>query len=221
MADEKSTTTTTTLQDVLQNSDQLFDENQYQEAYDVLINYSEQKLADVKWRQCRALFKLSKEITAKDERKELILKSYGLIVEALELDDQNYAVHKWMAVLLDSKNELDGIKARVAQLPTVKMHMLKAVELNPDDPTNWHILGNYAYSIADMPWYQRKIVSTFFAEPPSDTYEEALDYFLRAEEKKANFYSMNLLFIAKCYQRLKNDEKAKEYLTRAANVNVL
>lgn len=125
-----------------------------------------------------------------------------------------------MAVLLDAKSELDGIKERVSHLETVKKHMEKAVELNPDDPTNWHLLGNFAYGLADMPWYQRKIVSAIFATPPTGTYEEALENFLKAEEKKANFYSMNLLFIGRCYYNLKNKEKAKEYLTRAANIQV-
>lgn len=96
-----------------------------------------------------------------------------------------------------------------------------SIELNPNDPTNWHLLGNFAFGLADMPWYQRKVVSAIFATPPTGTYEEALENFLKAEETKPNFYSMNLLFIGKCYQRLKNKEKAKEYLTLASNIQVV
>lgn len=143
-----------------------------------------------------------------------------MISKALEIDESNYACHKWMAVLLDAKCELVGIKERISQLENVKKHMEKAVELNPEDPTNWHLLGNFAFGLADMPWYQRKIVSAIFATPPTGTYEEALENFLKAEETKANFYSMNLLFIGRCYYNLKDKEKAKEYLTRAANVTV-
>lgn len=72
-----------------------------------------------------------------------------------------------------------------------------------------------------MPWYQRKIVSTLFATPPTGTYEEALEHFLKAEEKKPHFYSINLLLIGKSYHALKNTEKAKEYLTLASNIQVL
>lgn len=71
-----------------------------------------------------------------------------------------------------------------------------------------------------MAWYQRKIVSAIFATPPSGTYEEALDYFLKAEDKQPGFYSMNLLYIGKCYYNLKNNEKAKEFLTKASEVQV-
>lgn len=126
-----------------------------------------------------------------------------------------------MAVLLDAKSELDGIKERVTQLQNVKMHMEKAIELNPDDPTNWHLLGHFAFGMAEMSWYQRKIVSAIFSSPPSGTFEEALENFLKAEEKKPNFYSQNLLLIGKCYYNLKDKEKAKEFLTRASNVQVL
>lgn len=126
-----------------------------------------------------------------------------------------------MAVLLDAKSQLDGVKERVTQLDRVKKHMVAAVELNPDDPTSWHLLGNFTFGLADMAWYQRKVVSAIFATPPTGTYEEALEHFLKAEEKKPNFYSMNLLFIGKCYYALKDYVKAKEYLERAANVQLL
>lgn len=68
--------------------------------------------------------------------------------------------------------------------------------------------------------YQRKIVSTIFATPPTGTYDEALEHFLKAESLEADFYSMNKLMIGKCYYELKNNEKAKEYLTKAANIPV-
>lgn len=165
------------------------------------------------------MYKLSREDKAAKDK--WLRDGFALAKEAVALNENDFAVHKWMAVLLDAKSELDGIKERVSQLENVKKHMEAAVRLNPEDPTSWHLLGNFAFGLADMPWYQRKIVSAIFATPPAGTYDEALDYFLKAEEKKPNFYSMNLLLIGKCYQRLKNDEKAKEFLTLAANVPVL
>lgn len=111
------------------------------------------------------MYKLSKvEVKRKEE---LIRGGYALVDEALKLNDKDFAIHKWLAILLDAKGELDGIKARVSQLETVKQHMIKAVELNPEDPTSWHLLGNFAFGLADMPWYQRKVVSAIFATPPS------------------------------------------------------
>lgn len=203
-----------------------------------MFKLKDQSTSDIKWRQARAMYKLSKVDSKRKD--ELIRRGFALVEEALKINDQDFAVHKWYAILLDANAELDGIKARVSQLETVKHHMIRAVELNPDDPTSWHLLGNFAYGLADMPWYQRKVVSAIFATPPTGndlqlfyflnfkykryffvgTYEEALENLLKAEEKKPNFYSMNLLLIAKCYQNLKNNEKAKHYFTLAANVTV-
>lgn len=203
-----------------------------------MFKLKDQSTSDIKWRQARAMYKLSKVDSKRKD--ELIRRGFVLVEEALKINDQDFAVHKWYAILLDANAELDGIKARVSQLETVKHHMIRAVELNPDDPTSWHLLGNFAYGLADMPWYQRKVVSAIFATPPTGndlqlfyflnfkykryffvgTYEEALENLLKAEEKKPNFYSMNLLLIAKCYQNLKNNEKAKHYFTLAANVTV-
>ena len=96
----------------------------------------------------------------------------------------------------------------------------KAVELNPQDATSWYILGEFAFGLADLPWYQRKIVSAIFATPPTSTYEEALEYFQKAEETNPNFYSMNHFMIGKCFYSIKDYEKAKEFLNLAVNVTV-
>lgn len=208
------------LAETIQHSDQLFDENNFQEAYDLLVKSAEPESYDIKWRMARVIYNLSKSAPS-PKKEELIRESFQFATEALALNDKDYASHKWYSILLDAKSGLDGIKERITQLENVKKHMLKAVELNPNDATSWYILGQFYYGLADLPWYQRKIVSTIFAAPPSGTYEEALDCFEKAEKTKPNFYSMNHLMLGKTCQALKQNDKAKEYLTMAANVVVL
>lgn len=208
------------LAETIQHSDQLFDENNFQEAYDLLVKSAEPESYDIKWRMARVIYNLSKS-TPSPKKEELIRESFQFATEALALNDKDYASHKWYSILLDAKSGLDGIKERITQLENVKKHMLKAVELNPNDATSWYILGQFYYGLADLPWYQRKIVSTIFAAPPSGTYEEALECFEKAEKTKPNFYSMNHLMLGKTCQALKQNDKAKEYLTLAANVVVL
>lgn len=62
------------------------------------------------------------------------------------------------------------------------------MELNPNDATSIYMLGQYCYNIADMSWVQRKVASTLFAAPPEASFEEALEYFRKAEEAEPNFY---------------------------------
>lgn len=169
------------------------------------------------------MFKLSKT-AEKTKKEQLIRDAFALISDAVTKDDNNSATHKWMAFILDANGELDGIKARVKQLPTVRQHIERSLELNPEDPTVWHLLGTFEFGLADMPWYQAKIVQAIFSTSLTGTYDVALGYYLKADEKKANdlsVNSMNLLLIGRCYQQLKNDEQAKKYLQQAANIQIL
>lgn len=205
----------------LQNADQLFDENHYQEVIDVLSKYSDQDSAEIQWRKARAYYSLSKSAKEKSEREKLIRQSYELIQQALEKDDKNFAIHKWMAIVMDANAELDGIKARVSQLELMKNHISRSLELNPDDPTTWHLLGAFEFALAELPWIQRKIVSAIFATPPTGTYEKALECFEKAESIKPGFYSSNWLMAGKCYLALEKKKEAKEFLEKAANCRVL
>lgn len=210
----------TDLKAQLEKADQLFDDNKFQDAVDFLRTVEDQSDPEILWRLGRALFKTSGIPENSSKKSELIREAYKLIAESVEKKEDSFASHKWFAILLDAKSNLDGIKERVSQLENVKKHMQRAIELNPEDPTSRYILGEFAFGLADLPWYQRKIVSTIFATPPTGTYEEALENFLKAESLDADFYSMNKLMIGKCYYQLKDNEKAREYLTKAANVNV-
>lgn len=164
--------------------------------------------------------KLSKSCTDKKQKENYIRDAFSLMEEALKKDENNFAIHKWYAILLDATAELDGIKARVSQCENVRKHMMRAVELNPNDPTGWYILGNLEYSLADMSWAVKKIVSTVFATPPNGSYEKALECFLKAENIEPKFYSMNNLLMGKTYMQLKDNEKAKEQLAIVCNVTV-
>lgn len=202
----------------LDQADQLFEDDKFQEAVD-LLDTLDQEDPEVLWRTGRALFKVSDTVPS-NKKPEIIREAYNFVAKSLSRDDKNFAIHKWYAILLDAKSNLEGIKERVTQLEVVKRHMERAIELNPEDATSRYILGEFAFGLADLPWYQRKIVSTIFATPPTGTYEEALENFLKAESLEADFYSMNKLMIGKCYHQLKDNAKAKDFLSKAANITV-
>jgi tetratricopeptide (TPR) repeat protein len=201
----------------LEKADQLFEDNKFQDTVQLLKTLDQSSPA-VLWRIGRALFKVSGSETNTSKKDEMIREAFKSISDSLEKNENDFAVHKWYAILLDAKSNLDGIKERVSQLENVKKHMIRAIELNPQDPTSHYILGEFSFGLADLPWYQRKLVSAIFATPPSGSYDEALESFLKAESLEAGFYSMNLLMIGKCYYQLKNNEKAREYLTKAAGI---
>ncbi|CAH1406786.1 unnamed protein product [Nezara viridula] len=202
----------------IKEADLLYKQNKYKEVYNLLKEYEDSSEVEVLWRLSRVLYNISQEHEMRpDEKKALIFESFDIISRSLALDETNFANHKWMSILLDARTAYDGIKARISHLGSVKNHMLKAIELNPKDATTLYMLGLWCYQITDMPWYQRKIASTVFAAPPVSSYEEALEYFIKAEEIEPRFYSQNLLMLGKTYLKLKKEDKARYYLDLACH----
>ncbi|XP_063610307.1 regulator of microtubule dynamics protein 1-like [Penaeus indicus] len=206
-----------TLETLLAEADELYDAMKYEDIYVLLSAHKEVKHDEILWRLGRATYEKAKAAKTDDEKKVLYREALDYVEEALAINSENFAVHKWMSILIDYVYGYEGTKARISQSYNVKNHMEKACQLNPTDGTSRYLLGYWYYSIASIPWYQRKIASVVFATPPSGTYEDALEQFLHAEKLEPNFYSKNLLMIGKCYQILGKKEEAKQYLTRAMN----
>ncbi|KAJ9581839.1 hypothetical protein L9F63_003908 [Diploptera punctata] len=204
------------IENLLSEADELYNENKYIELYELLYPHKDDN-EEILWRLARLLYNMSKQESSKEEKKRLVFEAYEFIDKALAINDSNFAVHKWYAILLDMRASYDGIKARVKELENVKTHMMRAVELNPKDATTFHMLGFWCFNISSMTWFQKKIASTLFAKPPSSSFEEALFYFNKAEEVEPNFYSQNLLMLGKTYLQLKKEEKARYYLKLASN----
>lgn len=51
--------------------------------------------------------------------------------------------------------------------------------------------------------FQRILIRFFFAEPPKSSYEEAYNYFLKAEEIKGKFYIPNIYMLGNFFNALK------------------
>ncbi|KAJ6643997.1 Regulator of microtubule dynamics protein 1 [Pseudolycoriella hygida] len=224
--------------ELLKKADQLFEKDRFEDSLVVLKSFHDQSKADVKWRQGRALYKICEK--DKNRRQELIPQAFQLVTESLKLNGNDVEAHLWMqvfsfkkpyprsmnpictnrAALVDAKSQIDGLYARLKSLPEVKKYMLNAVEINPNYAHAWFALGSYAYGIASATWYEQKVIRLVCPDV-SETYEEALEHFLRAEQANPNFCSLIILYIGRCYDALGDHDKAKYYFTKASNVNVL
>ncbi|XP_064641746.1 regulator of microtubule dynamics protein 1-like [Lineus longissimus] len=202
---------------VIDKADELYSENKMDELYALLIQHATCENAEALWRLARAAYEQGQHAKDSEKKKKFMYEAYQHILKAMTVDDKNFAVHKWYAILLDIVGEYEGTRKRIENSYIVKEHFEKAVELNPTDATSVHTLGYWHFLFADLPWYQRKIASVVFATPPASTYEEALELFLKAEKIEPNFYSTNLLMIGKCYMRLSKKEEAIAYLIKARN----
>ncbi|KAJ3611398.1 hypothetical protein NHX12_021413, partial [Muraenolepis orangiensis] len=121
----------------------------------------------------------------------------------------------WYGIVLNDCGEYEGSKVKLQNSFIIRKHLERALELNPKDPTTIYILGYWCFYFAELSWSLRKLATVIFGTPPTSSYQEALAFFLRAEEVEPGFYSKNLLMLGKTYLALKDLEKARLWLTKA------
>ncbi|RWS08668.1 hypothetical protein B4U79_11525 [Dinothrombium tinctorium] len=199
---------------LLEEADKLFDEHKLQELLTLLKSIgSWYSNGDVLWRVARCEYHLYKtDPNAKDAREKLE-NALLLVQKSLELNDNCGPAHKWAAILLDAVSSLEGTKARIAQLLNVRQHMERAIELTPNDPTSYYLLGNWHFSCHQVSWIERNIARVLFGALPDADLEVALKMFSKAESLEPGFYSQNELLLAKTLITLNRDiDKARDHL---------
>uniref|UniRef100_A0A3B3HP50 Regulator of microtubule dynamics protein 1 n=1 Tax=Oryzias latipes TaxID=8090 RepID=A0A3B3HP50_ORYLA len=202
--------------EILEQADYLYSCAETEKLYELLVKYKDSDEAEFLWRLARASRELSFLPDTDPQRKtQLTSEAFEFVKRALERDDTNFAVHKWYAICLSDIGESQGVKAKIGNSFIIREHLEKAIQLNPKDPTSLHILGYWCFAFAELPWYQRKVAAVIFESPPTSTFEEALEFFLKAEEVDPNFYSKNLLMLGKTYMAMKDDQNALLWLTKA------
>ncbi|XP_072900419.1 regulator of microtubule dynamics protein 1 isoform X2 [Hemitrygon akajei] len=175
-----------TVEEIIDQADYLYGTGEVTKLYHLLIEHKNSMNGELLWRLARASRDLAHLVSTSVEKKQqLTYEALEFAKKSLEINEQSFAAHK------------------------------KAIELNPKDATSIHLMGLWCFTFAEMPWIQQKIAAAFFATPPSSTYEEALQYFDKAEEAEPNFYSKNLLMLGKTCMKLKNKKLALLWLTKA------
>ena len=94
------------------------------------------------------------------------------------------------------------------------------MELEPRDASAYHLLGRWAFDVANVPWWKRRVASTLFTAPPDASIEDALFYFQRAEEISPGFWKANQVMLARCEEALGHHDKAAEWARSAVRLPV-
>jgi len=204
-----------------QELDQMHDNKQFDEIFDTLRKIVEDEGnedPEYLWRYARANFDKAQELPDGDkDREAFIVRGREVSEKAVGIDGSNGPCHKWFAICLSSQGEYLPKKQKIQDAFKVKEHADKAHELMPEDGTVLHFLGRFAFTIASISWMERKLAQSFIAEPPTATYEEALEFFLKADA--AREFLTNRVWIGKTYQKIGDKAKAKEWYTKVVEAN--
>ena len=121
--------------------------------------------------------------------------------QALAVDETNSSAHRWKAIISNAYSSSFGLKRQILDLHIMKYHLERALELDPTDATVLTLLGMWHMELLELSWYEKKFATTFLATLPACSYEEALEFFLKAEETSPLSWNRNLYLIAKTYLR--------------------
>jgi len=202
---------------VIREADAFYDNYMIDNCWAVLRRFERTTNAELLWRLARVLAEKAKITKDKEERKTLFYEALEYAEKALSNEPVagSFGAHKWYAIIINYVGELEGTKAHIKRSYDMKVHLERALEINPLDATTWHILGVWHFSFADMPSYQRLAAKAIFGTPPSSTYEEALRHFEKAEAIQPGFYKANNFYLGEAYDRLGQKEKAIENYKKA------
>nr|VZI37682.1 unnamed protein product [Spirometra erinaceieuropaei] len=137
---------------------------------------------------------LTEGVSDKKLKASLIKEGLAATKYAVEKYPKNANCNTWYGIFLDLEGQQEGIKKRIENAYKVKEYFQKAVELDETDYATLHALGICA--------------------PPTSSYEEALGYFLKAENVKPMALANNVCRIAQCYAKTGQGDKAKEYAAK-------
>lgn len=197
--------------DLIDQADAKHDDDAYSATYE-LLQQAEQLEAnnfEVVWRLARTHFDFSDNSEDETVISDNFYKGLDYAKKALELDDSRAESHKWYGILIGKVGELEGTKQKILNSYEVKDHTLKAIELDPEDDGNFHVMGRWHYTLSDLSWFERKIAGLIYATPPEASFEEAAEYFKKAIALEPTDIR-NHLWLGNTYVALDKNELAKQ-----------
>ncbi|KAM9278472.1 regulator of microtubule dynamics protein 3 [Morus bassanus] len=209
---------------LLQQADRLHDGNEQEkrEGFQLLLNnklaYADQK--DFLWRLARAHSDMCEITEDTDEKRSYASDGKEEIEIALQKWDQSAECHQWYAVLCGQLSEHESIQKRIQTGYIFKEHIDKAIELKPEDPKSYYLLGRWCYQVSHLGWLEKKTASALFEAPPTATVQDALQNFLRVEELSPGFSKAGRVYIAKCYRDLGKSSAAVHWMNLASELPV-
>uniref|UniRef100_A0A914PBR8 Uncharacterized protein n=1 Tax=Panagrolaimus davidi TaxID=227884 RepID=A0A914PBR8_9BILA len=193
-----------------------------QKAYEQLMSFkNDSNKDDVGLNFCigQTCYLLACRRKEKKQRRVLLLKAYEHICYAYEKDPTDDFVVNWAPDITCAIYEnANGHKERIKYGHEFKKYVDEAIQQLPEDFALYHMRGRFRFEVASLSMIERGVASVLFGTPPTATYQEALEDFLKSEEMISGTIE-NMLYLGKTYKALGNDKEARRWLSKTSKSN--
>jgi tetratricopeptide (TPR) repeat protein len=180
----------------------------------------DQNNPEILWKIARAYFDFADQDPENLElQKKNIYPGFEYAKRCVEIAPNVAGGHQYYAILIGRIGEIEGTKQKIINSYAVKEHTLKAIELDPTEDSNYHVMGRWNYALADLSWVERQIASVIYAKPPVASFESAVEFFNKAHELNPTDIR-HLLWLGKSYEKLGQKDKAIDALKQALAITV-
>uniref|UniRef100_A0A8C5MMW5 Regulator of microtubule dynamics protein 2 n=1 Tax=Leptobrachium leishanense TaxID=445787 RepID=A0A8C5MMW5_9ANUR len=195
-------------------------ESEMQEGFRTLLNSKEKygNKVEFLWRLTRAYSDMYTITSDSEEKKSYATEGKIVAGKAIELNGSSAESHRWFAIMCGYAAEFENVQNKIKNGYLFKEHLDKAIELSPQDPLQYYLLGRWCYEVSRLSWIERKVAATLFGNPPTATVQEAMHNFLKAEEMHPGYSKYNYVFLAKCYKDLGQKATALKYCDDASAI---
>jgi tetratricopeptide (TPR) repeat protein len=195
--------------DLLVKADAKYDNDEFSACIDLLKKAEKLEATnyEVIWRLARVHWAFSDNSEDEAVISKNVYAGIGYAKTALEMKDDRAESHKWYGILIGRVGELEGSKQKILNSYEVKKHTLKAIELDPTDDGNYHVMGRWNFALSDLSWVEQKIAGLIYAKLPEASFEDAVKYFKQASSIAPEEIRHHV-WLGKSYEELKNKTAA-------------
>jgi len=204
---------------LLDEAEALHDAKDYDATMNKLIEAK--KLApdndEILWKISRGYFDFAdRKPNDLEYQKEFVYPGLEYAKKALDRNPNSAGGHKWYSIHIGRIGEIEGTKQKILNSYEVKEHTMAAIELEPEEAANYHVMGRWHFALSELSWFERQVAGMIYATPPEASFEEALEFFKKANQLDPDDIR-NMLYAGHCYVELDDEENAKLWYNKAIN----
>lgn len=206
---------------LLEEAETLHDAEDYDKTMEILIKAKklDPENDEILWKISRGYFDFADRKPDDFEyQKDFVYLGLEYAKKTLDSNPNSANGHKWYAIHIGRVGEIEGTKQKILNSYEVKEHTMKAIELDPEEAANYHVMGRWHYALSELSWFEAQVASLIYAKLPEASFEEAVEFFLKANELDPDDIR-NMLYAGHCYVKLDKEDDAANWYRKALAVD--